>query len=34
LRAASLAYGTQDYERIIAKYSDAPSKRFQLLFAQ
>ena len=34
LRAASLAYATRDYERIIAQHSEAPSKRFQLLFAQ
>lgn len=30
-RRASLAYGGDDYEAIIAKYKDSPSKRFQLL---
>jgi hypothetical protein len=33
-RAASLAYVTADYEKMIRQYPDVSSKRFQLLFAQ
>ncbi len=33
-RQATLAYGTDAYEAVIAKYDDSPSKRFQLLFVK
>jgi hypothetical protein len=34
LRQATLAYGSDAYEAVIAKYEDSPSKRFQLLFVK
>jgi len=33
-RLATLAYGGEAYEAVIAKYEDSPSKRFQLLMPQ
>ena len=33
-RQATLAYGSDAYEAVIAKYEDSPSKRFQLLFVK
>jgi hypothetical protein len=33
-RQAALAYGSDAYEAVIAKYEDSPSKRFQLLFVK
>ncbi len=33
-RQATLAYGGEAYEAVIAKYDDSPSKRFQLLFTK
>lgn len=33
-RQATLAYGSEAYEAVIAKYEDSPSKRFQLLFVK
>ncbi len=33
-RQATLAYGGDGYEAVIAKYEDSPSKRFQLLFVK
>ena len=34
LQQAALAYDAPEFERVIAKYADAPSKRFQLLCAR